>query len=108
MQVRLRKFARRAVYSKYRSDEVLHSFSQSVPEIVVDVLVQRGNGEVLRILADNCGAKLSENAFAQLIDRCGKDDTPANSVGSRPDVPHHRFQQLLACLWCSAVASLSR
>jgi uncharacterized protein (DUF2336 family) len=69
---------------------------KSIPESVVDVLVERGDGEVLRILADNCGAKLSEKAFAQLINRCANDDTLANSVGSRPDIPHHRFQQLLA------------
>jgi uncharacterized protein (DUF2336 family) len=69
---------------------------KSIPETVVNVMVERGDGEVLRILADNCGAELSEKAFAQLIDRCANDDALANSVGSRPDIPHDLFQQLLA------------
>lgn len=68
---------------------------KSIPETVVEVLVERGNGDIPQILADNRGAKFSETAFGQLVDRCGNDDGLATSLGSRPDIPHHLFQRLL-------------
>ena len=80
-----------------KGQEHLRAIAQrkSVAESVADVLVERGDNEVLRVLADNCEVKLSEMAFAQLVNRCPGDDALATSVGSRPDIPHHLFQKLL-------------
>ncbi len=68
---------------------------KTVTDSVVEVLIERGNIEVLQALADNRGAKLSETAIAQLVNRSTKDDALATSVGSRPEIPHHLFQKLL-------------
>ncbi len=83
--------------ARTKGQEHLRAIAQrkSVAEAVANVLVERGDNEVLRVLADNCEAKLSEMAFTRLVDRCPGDDALATSVGSRRDIPHHLFQKLL-------------
>lgn len=66
-----------------------------VGEAVAEVLVERGNSEVLRAVAENADAKLSEASFSRLVDHCRDDDVLAASVGVRPDIPHQPFQKLL-------------
>lgn len=66
-----------------------------ISERVVDVLVERGNSEVLRAIAENADAELSEASFSRLVDHCRDDDVLATSVGMRPDIPHQPFQKLL-------------
>ncbi len=66
-----------------------------VSEGLSEVLVERGNGEVLRSLAANPKARLSENAFTTLIKRAERDDVLAETVGLRSDVPPRLFRQLL-------------
>jgi uncharacterized protein (DUF2336 family) len=66
-----------------------------VSEALSEVLVERGNGEVLRSLAANSKARLSENAFTTLIKRAERDDVLAETVGLRNDVPPRLFRQLL-------------
>jgi uncharacterized protein (DUF2336 family) len=66
-----------------------------VSEALSEVLVGRGNGEVLRSLAINQEARLSENAFTALIKRAERDDMLAETVGLRSDIPRHLFRQLL-------------
>jgi uncharacterized protein (DUF2336 family) len=66
-----------------------------VSEGLSEVLVERGNGEVLRSLAANPKARLSENAFTTLIKRAERDDVLAETVGLRNDVPPRLFRQLL-------------
>jgi uncharacterized protein (DUF2336 family) len=68
---------------------------KSIAAEVTDVLVKRGDNEVLRALVDNADAKLSETSFARLVDRCKDDDALAASVGARPDISHQLFQKLL-------------
>jgi len=66
-----------------------------VSETLSEVLVGRGNGEVLRSLAINQKARLSENAFTALIKRAERDDMLAETVGLRSDIPPRLFRQLL-------------
>jgi len=66
-----------------------------VTEMLSEVLVGRGNGEVLRSLAINQKARLSENAFTALIKRAERDDMLAETVGLRSDIPPRLFRQLL-------------
>lgn len=68
---------------------------QSVPEAVADVLVERGDGEVLRATAENANVRLSETSMSRLVERCNKDDELAARIGARPDIPHQLFQKLL-------------
>ena len=69
---------------------------QSVPEACrSDVLVERGDGEVLRATAENANVKVSETSISRLVERCNKDDELAARIGARPDIPHQLFQKLL-------------
>lgn len=64
---------------------------------VTDVLIRRGNREVLRSLADNLDAQLSDANFAALINRAVQDGVLAQRIGIRPDIaPRHLRDLLLA------------
>ncbi|HEX2655038.1 MAG TPA: DUF2336 domain-containing protein [Xanthobacteraceae bacterium] len=62
---------------------------------VTDVLVVRGDSEVLRSVANNPGARFSETGFAALVKRAAQDGALAEKVGQRPDIPPHLFRSLL-------------
>jgi len=62
---------------------------------VTDVLVRRGDREVVRNVADNPKASLSEASFSTLVKRAEQDGILAEKVGLRPDIPAHLFRDLL-------------
>jgi uncharacterized protein (DUF2336 family) len=66
-----------------------------IGEAVTDVLVRRGDSEVVRNIADNQSAKLSEGGFSALVRRAEGDDDLAEKVGARTDIPGHLFRDLL-------------
>lgn len=66
-----------------------------IGEAVTDVLVKRGDREVIRNVADNRRARLSETAFSTLVRRAESDGILAEKVGQRPDIPPHLFRSLL-------------
>ena len=45
--------------------------------VVSDVLVQRGDQEVLQVLVQNNGAEISETGFTALVDHAGEDEALA-------------------------------
>jgi uncharacterized protein (DUF2336 family) len=63
---------------------------------VSDVLVKRGDKEVIRSVAANSGANLSNFGFLHLLNRSDDDSIVAENVGSRKDIPRHIFQQLIS------------
>ena len=63
---------------------------------VTDVLVQRGNDEVIQSTLNNPGAEFSERGFTRLINRAGGDDNLATCLGLRPTLPRHLYLKLLA------------
>jgi uncharacterized protein (DUF2336 family) len=69
---------------------------QSVSAVVTDVIVQRGNREVVRCIAANSGAKFSQGGYSTLVHRSAGDDELSTCVGLRPDVPRNVYLQLLA------------
>ena len=69
---------------------------KSVSEPVTDVLVTRGNREVVHSVATNSGARLSEFGCLKLIKRSETDSILAENLGLRTDIPRHLFQQLIA------------
>lgn len=81
-----------------RSQQHLLAISKrrSIPEPVTDVLVVRGNTEVVQSVAGNAGARLSETGFLNLIKRSENDHVLTESLGLRQDIPRHLFQQLIA------------
>src|ERR1700742_605666 len=62
---------------------------------VTDVLVQRGNDEVLQSVAGNPGAEFSEHGFTRLVSRAEGKESLATCVGLRPNIPRHVYLQLL-------------
>jgi uncharacterized protein (DUF2336 family) len=60
---------------------------QRVNDVVSDVLIERGNKNVLRKVTGNNGAKISEDSFARLISEAKGDKTLAELVKTRPDIP---------------------
>jgi uncharacterized protein (DUF2336 family) len=63
---------------------------------VTEVLVRRGDREVVRKVASNKRAVFSESTFARLVQQAGKDGVLAEKVGLRSDVPQHLFHDLVA------------
>ena len=69
---------------------------KSIDESVTDVLVTRGNQEVVKSVVNNNGARLSEFGFLHMIQRAEGDSILAEQLGLRKDIPRHIFQQLIA------------
>jgi uncharacterized protein (DUF2336 family) len=67
----------------------------NIGEAITDVLVQRGDPNVMRSVADNQTAQLSEGGFSTLVQRAENDGDLAERVGQRADIPPHLFRDLL-------------
>jgi uncharacterized protein (DUF2336 family) len=63
---------------------------------VTDVLVLRGNDEVVQSTVNNPGAEFSERGFSRLVDRAEGDDNLATCLAMRPTMPRHLYLKLLA------------
>jgi uncharacterized protein (DUF2336 family) len=63
---------------------------------VTDVLVLRGNDEVVQSTVNNPGAEFSERGFTRLVSRAEGDDNLATCVGMRPNMPRHLYLKLIA------------
>lgn len=81
-----------------RSQQHLLAISQreTLSEEVTDVLVTRGDRQVVRSVAANQGARFSEFGFWHLVKRSEGDSILAETLGQRRDIPRHLFQQLIA------------
>jgi uncharacterized protein (DUF2336 family) len=80
-----------------RQDRLLAiSKRASLSETVSDVLVARGNREVVLSIANNAGARFSESGYGTLVNRSIDDDVLAACVGSRKDIPRDHFQTLIS------------
>jgi uncharacterized protein (DUF2336 family) len=71
------------------------STRQGLGEALSDILVQRGNLDVARSVANNHTAQLSEDSFTALVQRAEQDGVLAERVGMRDDIPPRLFRQLL-------------
>lgn len=68
---------------------------KTLSEAVTDVLVKRGDRDVLLSTAMNNGARFSRNSFAILVKRAKGDDALTEYVGQRADLPPTLFEKLL-------------
>lgn len=80
-----------------KSQRHLFAISQrrQLNEAVTDILVQRGDREVVRSVARNAGARFSDTGFQTLVTRAANDDDLATFVGKRSDIPRRHFLVLL-------------
>jgi uncharacterized protein (DUF2336 family) len=82
--------------SKSQAHLMAISTRRTLSGAVTDVLVQRGNDEVIQSTVNNPGAEFTERGFTRLISRAEGDDNRTSSVGLRPSVPRHLYLKLLA------------
>jgi uncharacterized protein (DUF2336 family) len=68
---------------------------QSLSETVTDVLVERGDRDVVHSVVRNVGARFSDAGFRILVKRSTGDDALATEVGLRSDIPRQHFLVLL-------------
>ena len=68
---------------------------RSLSERVTDVLIARGERQVLAGLAGNPGARMSELGYSTLVERSEDDDELIERIGSRADIPRPLFLKLL-------------
>ena len=68
---------------------------KSLSEAVTDVLVERGDRDIVHSVVKNSGARFSDAGFRMLVKRSTGDDALATEVGLRSDVPRPHFLVLL-------------
>lgn len=68
----------------------------TVSEAISDVLMTRGNQEVVRSVVCNEGARFSNAGFGKLVERSADDDDLAITLGLRKDMPKEHFWTLIA------------
>jgi uncharacterized protein (DUF2336 family) len=80
-----------------KSQQHLFAISQrkSLSEALTDVLVERGDREVVHSVVKNSGARFSDAGFRMLVKRSTDDDALATEVGMRSDIPRQHFLVLL-------------
>ena len=67
----------------------------SISELVTDILVTRGDQQVVRTVAQNAGARFSDTGFGILVKRSEGDDVLASHLGVRKDMPKHHLAKLV-------------
>jgi uncharacterized protein (DUF2336 family) len=80
-----------------KSQQHLYAISQrdTLSEAVTDILVERGDRDVVHAVAKNRGARFSDAGFRVLVVRSDGDDALASEVGMRDDIPRPHFLMLL-------------
>jgi uncharacterized protein (DUF2336 family) len=67
---------------------------RTLSESLTEVLVERGDTDVISALADNPGAQLSEKTYASLLEKPGTDETLLEKLGLRFDIPLHILRRV--------------
>ncbi len=80
-----------------KSQQHLAAIAQrsALSEAITDVLVERGDRDVVHTVVKNTGARFSDAGFRALVHRSAGDDALAAEVGRRPDIPRPHFLMLL-------------
>ncbi len=82
--------------SKSQAHLLAISIRKVVPESVTDILVERGDREVVLSAAGNPGASFSEFAYCSLVRRSSSDDDLAACTSSRSEIPRRHLLKLFA------------
>lgn len=84
--------------ARFKSQQHLLAIARRklVVEDVTDVLVTRGNQEVVSTLATNNGSRFSNFGILTMIKRSEGDTILIEQLGRRKDIPRHLFQMLIA------------
>lgn len=82
--------------ARTRSQEHLVAISSRkvVGQRITDVLLDRGNDQVVLTLAQNSGAELSERGYSTMVERARDNWQLAQAVWYRPDIPRPHLMAL--------------
>ena len=84
------------IASKKGQDHLLAiSGRPNLPAAVTDVIVDRGEGPVIRKLANNAGAQFSAEGYSNIVARASADDELVEILGLRGDLPANCMRDLL-------------
>ncbi len=67
----------------------------NLPEAVTDVIVDRGEGKVIRKLANNASARFSDSGYSKIVARSEADAELIETLGLRVDLPLKFLSELL-------------
>lgn len=67
----------------------------NLPEVVTDVIVDRGESKVIRRLANNASARFSEAGYSGMVAHAERDDELTEILGLRIDLPVQYLRDLL-------------
>ena len=83
--------------ARSKSQDHLFAISrrQSLSQVVTDVLVERGDTQVLLSVAGNAGALFSQRGYECLVGRAEGNDSLAERIGRRKDIPPKVFALLI-------------
>jgi uncharacterized protein (DUF2336 family) len=86
----------------------LHAIARrrTLSEVITEVLIERGEPNVVHTVAKNEGARFSDGSFRELVARAGDDAQLALHVGMRHDIPRHHFLKLLETASASVCARI--
>ena len=94
--------------SKSQAHLLAISGRRMLSDTVTDVLIERGNGDVIQSTVSNPGATFSENGYRDLLAQAERDETIAVCLGSRPSIPRHHFLKLITKASASVRARLAQ
>src|SRR3982074_444171 len=72
------------------------STRKSLSGPVTDVLILRGNDDVVHNTVNNPGAEFTDRGYGRLVARAEGDDNLATCIGLRPSIPRHHYLKLIA------------
>ena len=83
--------------ANHKGQEHLFAISgrADLPSAVTDVIVDRGEGRVIRKLANNASAHFSDQGYSAIVARAGTDDELIEILGLRADLPRQFLRELL-------------
>jgi uncharacterized protein (DUF2336 family) len=81
--------------SKGQAHLLAMSGRSSLSEALTDILVERGDRQVSHRLARNSGARFSDTGFSRLVKNAETDESLAEKLGLRLDMPLALLRQLL-------------
>src|SRR6201990_1910503 len=82
--------------SKSQAHLMAISTRKSLSGAVTDVLILRGDDDVVQSTVNNPGAQFTERGYGRLVARAEGDDNLATCIGLRPSIPRHHYLKLLA------------
>ncbi len=87
----------------------LHAIARrrTLSEVITEILIERGEPNVVHTVAKNEGARFSDGSFRELVARAGDDAQLALHVGMRHDIPRHHFLKLLETASASVCARIA-